>query len=50
MTRKDVNMMVKDFLWGTFNYRNKGIPLHRLPMVGYHYSKLMKDAKRRGIL
>jgi len=31
---------VKDFLWGTFNYKNKGIPLYRWPVVGYHFMKL----------
>lgn len=31
--------MVKDFLWGTFNYRNKGIPFYQWPRVGYFYMK-----------
>lgn len=30
---------IKDFLWGTFNYRNKGIPIHQWPRVGYFYMK-----------
>lgn len=38
---KDVMGMfefVKNFLWGTFNYRNKGIPIMRWHRVGYFYA------------
>lgn len=29
---------IKDFLWGTFNYRNKGIPLRRWHRVGLYFA------------
>lgn len=31
---------IKDFLWGTFNYRNKGIPFWKWPKVGYDFMKI----------
>ena len=36
---------IKNFLWGTFNYRNKGIKLYRWPMVGYQFMKISKGKK-----
>ena len=40
---------IKDFCWGTFNYRNKGIPLSAYVTTGYHFAKLQRldrDKKR----
>lgn len=31
---------IKDFMWGTFNYRNKGIKWYRWPMVGVDYAMI----------
>lgn len=38
--------MVKDFLWGTFNYRNKGIPLWKWPRVGYYFAKERRNKNK----
>lgn len=38
--------MSKDFLWGTFNYRNKGIPFYQWPRVGYFFVKERLKSKR----
>lgn len=32
---------VKNFLWGTFNKRNKGIPWYRWYKVGWHFACAM---------
>ncbi|WP_373706134.1 hypothetical protein [Jeotgalibaca porci] len=31
---------IKNFIWGTFNYRNKGIKWYRWPMVGLDFAKI----------
>lgn len=31
--------MIRKFLWGTFNRRNKEIPWRRCPKVGYYFAK-----------
>ena len=32
----------KDFMWGTFNYRNKGIRWYRWPLVGFGFANLRR--------
>lgn len=40
---------IKDFLWGTFNYRNKGMPIKDYLRTGYNFAKLQReDRKKRG--
>lgn len=40
---------IKDFLWGTFNYRNKGMSLKHYLSTGYNFAKLQReDRKKRG--
>lgn len=39
---------IKDFLWGTFNYRNKGMPLRKYAKVGYDFAKLQRADRKRG--
>lgn len=34
---------LKDFMWGTFNYRNKGIRWYRWPIVGFDFANIRKD-------
>lgn len=43
-TFKVVNELrnIKNFLWATFNYRNKGILLYRWPKVGFTFMKLSR--------
>lgn len=37
---------IKDFMWGTFNFRNKGIPIWKWPSVGYSFMKIREDSRR----
>lgn len=38
---------IKDFLWGTFNYRNKGMPLKDYLRTGYNFAKLQKESREK---
>lgn len=34
---------IKNFLWGTFNYRNKGMKWINRIQTGYHYMRISRD-------
>lgn len=31
---------IKNFLWGTFNYRNKGMSMRQYVQTGYNFMKI----------
>lgn len=34
---------IKNFLWATFNYRNKGMNIKQKLQTGYNFMKIRKD-------
>lgn len=37
---------IYDFLWATFNYRNKGMAWYRRPLVGWSFMKIHNQSRR----
>lgn len=40
---------VADMMWGTFNYRNKGIPLYKWPRIGWDFALIQKSNRKLGV-